>query len=73
MMSLLTRLVARLYAPLFARGVLIDGLSIRTSATADGRVSRQPGVACTPLAQPRGSARTSARTHARESRASLAA
>ena len=73
-MSLLTRLVTRFYAPLFARGVLIDGLSIRTSATSDERVSHQPGIACTPFAQPRGSARTSARaSHARETRASLAA
>ena len=73
-MSVLTRLVTRFYAPLFARGVLIDGLSIRASATSDEHASRQPGAACTPFAPPRGSARASARaSHARENRASLAA
>jgi len=73
-MSVLTRLVTHFYAPLFARGVLIDGLSIRTSATSEGSVSHQPGDACTPFAPPRGSARASARaSHARENRASLAA
>ena len=73
-MSQLTRLITRLYAPVLARGTLIDGLSIPTSAASDGRVSHPPGVACAPFAQPRGSVRTSARaSHAREDRASLAA
>lgn len=73
-MSMLMRLITRFYAPLFARGTLIDGLSIRTSAASDGRVSRTPGVACAPFAQPRGSVRTLVRaSHAREGRASLAA
>lgn len=74
-MSMLMRLVTRFYAPLFARGALIDGLSIRTSAaSSDGRAPRPAGVACAPFAQPRGSVRASARaSHAREGRASLAA
>jgi len=73
-MAMLMRLITRFCAPLVARGALIDGLSIRTSAASDRRVSRPPGVTCTPFAQPRGSVRTFARTsHAREARASLAA
>jgi hypothetical protein len=73
-MSTLTRLVTRFYAPLVERGALIDGLSIRASAATDGQKSRPSGIACAPLAQPRGSVRTSARpSHAREGRASLAA
>lgn len=73
-MSRLTRLFTRLYAPLVSRGALIDGLSIRASTASDAQKSRPSGIACTPLAQPRGSVRTSARpSHAREGRASLAA
>lgn len=72
-MSPLMRLITRFYAPLIARGTLIDGLSTRTSAS-DGRASQPPGVTCAPFAQSRGSVRTSARSsHARETRASLAA
>jgi hypothetical protein len=73
-MSMLTRLVTRFYAPLVARGALIDGISIRASTASDGQKSRAPGIACAPFAQPRGSVRTFARQpHAREGRASLAA
>ena len=69
-MSLLTLLIARAYAPLGARGALVDGLACRRPA-GSGDAARPPSVACAAFpVQPRRHARGS---HSNDERDSLAA
>jgi hypothetical protein len=73
-MSILMQWLARLYAPLHARGALIERSSIRASFAPSTSEARAPDTACTPFAQPRGRARASAPVwHAHEGRGTLAA
>ena len=69
-MSLLMLLIARAYAPLGARGALVEVLACRTPA-GSGDAARRPSVACAAFpAQPRRHARGA---HANDERDSLAA
>jgi hypothetical protein len=73
-MSILMLWLSRLYAPLHARGALIERSSIRSSFAPGASESRAPDTACTPFAQPRGRTRASAPArHAHEGRGTLAA
>jgi len=70
-MSTLMQWLARLYAPLNARGALIAGLPIHAPSAPGTSESRTADTARTPFAQPR--SRTRAARHAHESRSTLAA
>lgn len=48
-MTLLMVLLARAYAPLTARGALIDGMSMRESVAGADRRSQSAARACTPV------------------------
>lgn len=71
-MSLLMLLIARAYAPLGARGALVEGLACRTPAAAGEAALRSPAPCATFSAQSRWPAHTRG-THARDERESLAA
>ena len=69
-MSLLTLLIARAYAPLGARGALVEGLACRTPTASSDAARRPPAARAAFPVQPRRHVRGA---HANDERDSLAA